>query len=218
MIDPNLGPPSPLANQKTCGDPVTEHFLKEIAPEACLGPRHGETFLRVYNCDSIKRPRPERFQRAMKQIYRPDYVYSHFVHYSTVTEFNTRYYDPNNPLPVHLKRERFDPDKEVFVDEMTEGTLIHARSVVPHETMFRSTVCQVGYKKMNCFLGYECPDSVDWMDDLDRAKGARTKTNMNPHHDENGNFCSCWVNNHVEEYWIPKLEKGLAQHMADVNS
>ena len=66
---------------------------------------------------------------AMKQIYRPDYVYSHFVHYSTVTEFGARYYDPERLIKnIH---EKFDESKEVFVDELNEGTLAHARSVVP---------------------------------------------------------------------------------------
>ena len=69
-----------------------------------------KTYLETYNCEYIKSPKPERFSRAMvsirfmyllvslcyythlisccytqKQFYRPDFVLSHFVHYSTVT-------------------------------------------------------------------------------------------------------------------------------------
>lgn len=209
MVQSNNNNTSPLENQSACGNPITEKFLESLPQDTCLIPRRSETFLRVYNCDGIKRPRPERFQRAMKQIYRPDYVLSHFVHYSTVTKFSADYYDalPNSQA---LRSLAFDPEKEVFVDELLEGTLIHSRSVQPKETMFRSQICQLNYKKMNCFLGYECPDSVAWIDDA--TKGARTKKNMNPHHDDRGNFCSCWVNEHVENVWVPMLEKALAVH------
>lgn len=209
---------NPMPNQNSCGDPVVERFLKDAKTEPCVAPRQGETFLKVYNCDSVKRPRPERFQRAMKQIYRPDYVLSHFVHYSTVTKFTADYFDPNHPIPDHLRREKFDPSKEVFVDELIEGTLMHARSALPHETMFRSTVCTLNYKKMNCLLGYECPASVEYIDAMARQQGRQVRKNMNPHHDEDGNFCSCWVNDHIENFWIPKLEKGLAHHHADLTS
>jgi hypothetical protein len=148
----------------------------------------------------------------MKQLYKPAYVKSHYIHYSTVTEFTAQYFDPGHPYenPYHP---HFDPAKEVFVDELNEGVLIHTRSVQPRETMFRSTICQVNYKKTNCLLGYECPDYVEWVDDAGRQKGARTKKEMNQHHDKDGNFCSCWVNQFVEEYWIPRLEQKLKEHM-----
>lgn len=206
---------SPLENQQACGNPVTERFLEGLTPERCLVPRRNETYLKVYNCDSIKPPRPERFQRAMKQLYRPDYVLSHFVHYSTVTKFTAQYFDPHdNPTsymgPNSLK---FDPSKEIFVDELKEGTLIHARSVMPKETMFRNEICQLNYSRMSCLLGYECPQSVDWKDDLGRQKGRKVKKTMNLHQDEQGKFCSCWVNDHVEKVWIPILEQEVAKHL-----
>lgn len=153
----------------------------------------------------------------MKQLYKPDYVKSHFIHYSTVTEFNAGYFDPEQPYE-NPHRPIFDLDKEVFVDELNEGVLVHTRSVMPRETMFRSTICQVNFKRTNCLLGYECPESVEWMDDMGRAKGSRTKTNMNQHHDEDGNFCSCWVNSHVENYWIPRLQQGLQEHLASLKT
>lgn len=205
---------SPLEDQDACGDPITEPFLKDYKPEPCLIPRRNETFLKVYNCDSVKLPRPERFSRAMKQIYRPDYVLSHYVHYSTVTEYSARYYDPKRPITDFQRK--FDPDKELFLDELNEGTLIHARSVVPRDTVFRSTICQVNYPRMTCFLGYECPQSVEWIDDKGREKGAKTKKFLNPHQDPEGNFCSCWVNHYVDKVWVPKLEKELATHIAAI--
>jgi len=68
------------------------HRRERRNTDPCLVPRRNETFLRVYNCDYIKPPRPERFERAMKQIYRPAFVPSHFVHYSTVTSDMARYF------------------------------------------------------------------------------------------------------------------------------
>ena len=78
--------------------------------------------------------------------------------------------------------------------------------------MFRSQICQYLYPKLTCFLGYECPNTVEWVDDKGRQKGARTKKVLNPHRDEEGNFCSCWVNDHVESVWIPRLEAEIAKH------
>ena len=51
----------------------------------CLTKSDAKTYLETYNCEYIKTPKPERFARAMKQLYRPNFVLSHFVHYSTVT-------------------------------------------------------------------------------------------------------------------------------------
>ena len=86
--------------------------------------------------DYIKPPRPSRFARAMKQIYRPDYVLSHFVHYSTVTSDIARYQKEqangtgDDELPNWAD---VGADKEVFLNELEEGSLIHARSVLPQE-------------------------------------------------------------------------------------
>jgi len=58
----------------------------------CLVPRKNETFLHVYNCDEVRAPRPSRFFTNMKQIYRPDFVLSHFVHYTVATKSMAEYY------------------------------------------------------------------------------------------------------------------------------
>ena len=70
----------------------------------------------------------------MKQIYRPEYVLSHFVHYSTVTSDIARYHkdyptqNADDELPDWTA---VGADKEVFLDELEQGSLIHARSVLP---------------------------------------------------------------------------------------
>lgn len=72
----------------------------------------------------------------MKQIYRPHFVLSHFVHYSTVTSDIARY--QKDQAKGNGNDELTDwtvvgTDKEVFLDELEEGSLIHARSVLPQE-------------------------------------------------------------------------------------
>ena len=59
---------------------------------SCLVPRTNETYLSIYNCDIVKPPRPKGYFRNMKQIYRPDFVLSHFVHYSAITRPIAEYY------------------------------------------------------------------------------------------------------------------------------
>jgi hypothetical protein len=43
------------------------------------------TILQTYNCDRQKPGEKQQQMPAEKQIYRPDYVKHHFIHYSTVT-------------------------------------------------------------------------------------------------------------------------------------
>ena len=116
----------------------------------------------------------------MKQIYRPQYVLSHFVHYSTVTGDIARYHkdQPN----WNSEDELFDykvigADKEIFLDELEQGSLIHARSVLPHETMYRKEMCQSN-SKHKCPLGFICPNSTEWVDDK------AIPNNLNPFVDE----------------------------------
>lgn len=78
-------------HSEQCKDRSTRRPRAPLQP--CLTKQDTETFLRLYNCDFIKPPKPKRFSRAMKQIYRPDFVLQHFVHYTTVTTDIARIYD-----------------------------------------------------------------------------------------------------------------------------
>jgi Glycosyltransferase family 92 len=99
-------------------EPMDEPRLREACPpstkpgalpeEPCVVPRRNETFLRVYNCNYIRPPIPDRFARAMKQIYRPSFVYSHFVHYSTVTAPMARYYKDWDQVGGNFSRRMTD--------------------------------------------------------------------------------------------------------------
>jgi hypothetical protein len=93
------------------GDSLRKEMMLVVAQEALVRPKSAERLpteacivhavtrlLRVYNCDYIRPPRPERFARAMKQIYRPAFVLSHFVHYSTITANIARYKDARSEV------------------------------------------------------------------------------------------------------------------------
>ena len=189
-----------LADQSVCSDPTGRR--NRLPEEFCVGPRSNETFLRVYNCDYIRHPRPDRFARAMKQIYRPAKVLSHFVHYSTVTQSIARYY-LNHSDPSRYRRRVMESDfKDRFLDELSEGVLIHTKSVLPHETATRTATCHYATKH-SCMMGLACPDSTPF-DDAVHQK--------NIFLDEQGRFCNCWIDSHVENYWIPQLEHALAEN------
>jgi hypothetical protein len=184
-------------------DPVVCHnpspVKTRLPTEACIVPRRNETFLRVYNCDYIRPPRPERFARAMKQIYRPAFVLSHFVHYSTITASIARYYKDAPDPSKFIRRVQTSDWGDAFLDELTQGVLVHTKSVMPHETMTRNATCWLGSKHV-CQVGYTCPDSLPFDDKLHQK---------NVFHAENGSFCNCWVNRHLEDYLVPRLEAAL---------
>lgn len=197
-----------------CVDPVKVKGPNKDLTEPCLGPMAGKTFLQVYNCEFIRPPKPDRFARAMKQIYRPSFVLSHFVHYSTVTaDMAMPYVDlkrlKNGKEPsmeIHGSQwERESPD--VFMNELTEGALIHARSVLPHDTRRRSAECYTE-SPYTCMMGFLCEDDVDFVDELHQK---------NVFHNSDGSFCNCWRNKVVDDILVPKLESLLSNKRIETN-
>jgi hypothetical protein len=196
-----------LEDQSVCVDPVTVKGPNKDKTEPCVGPMKNKTFLQVYNCDFIRPPKPERFSRAMKQIYRPSFVLSHFVHYSTVTasmatpyiELKKQMKGKEPRMEIHKKAwENEQPER--FMDELTEGALVHARSVLPHDTRRRSGECYAN-SKYTCMMGFLCDDEVEFVDELHQK---------NVFHNKDGSFCNCWRNPIVEDVLVPKLERLLA--------
>jgi hypothetical protein len=195
-----------MKDQSVCVDPAPKTKKPPGEAQDCLEPVKDQTFLQVYNCEYIRPPRPDRFERAMKQIYRPDFVQSHFVHYSTVTKDVSKYYKdfaPGEPFvrKVHMKSwQAVSP--EVFLDETNQGLLVHTRSVLPHESQYREQGCQTG-SKYGCAVGYVCPDSTPFEDE---------KHQQNVFVDAEGKYCNCWKNNKVEDELIPRLDAILKFH------
>lgn len=222
-----------MENQTMCVDPVPQVRKPPGRPQDCLEPSKNNSFLKTYNCEYIRPPRPDRFERAMKQIYRPDYVQSHFVHYSTVTKDISKYYKDHGPgdpysRKVHQKQWQLNAP-EVFLDEINEGLLVHTRSVLPHESQYRKQGCQIG-SKWGCALGkpgksfyffcsfliqsllsianicsgYVCPDSTPFVDE---------KHKDNAFVDDSGQYCNCWKNSKIEDLYAPNLELMLEVHV-----
>jgi hypothetical protein len=142
----------------------------------------------------------------MKQMYRPDHVLSHFVHYSTITADVAQPYadfmktqkstNPQDFMASVRDRRWMQQSPEIFLNELTQGALVHARSVLPHETQRRTAECYEG-SKYNCNLGYVCDDSVRFVDELHKTNGF---------HNPDGNFCNCWRNQVVDNVLVPQLK------------
>jgi hypothetical protein len=172
----------------------------DLRKASCLVRSEEHTFLETYNCEYIKSPKPDRFQRAMKQIYRPDYVLSHFVHYSTVTTDLAQTKDQAEPGKFVKYSRTSNPNTERFIDEINEGILVHAKSIVPEEAVLRDARCK--YKlHPGCNVGIPCPDDLAFDD----------KMHQDGFLDKAGGFCNCWMNRKVDKVWIPLLEKSLEQ-------
>ena len=182
-------------------DDTVEECTQEMAKKhnPCLTKSDDKSFLETYNCEYIKSPKPDRFARAMKQIYRPDFVLSHFVHYSTVTADLAT--EKQNTLGEFIRLATNNDKMERWVNELEEGVLIHAKTTVPAETFSRETVCVLNAPS-NCLVGIPCPYDLPFSDAL------HTK---NVFHDEDGKYCNCWKNRRVEDYWLPKLNNALSK-------
>jgi hypothetical protein len=139
----------------------------------------------------------------MKQIYRPAKILSHFVHYSIATTALAKYYaDFDSAAEYDDVGSSYRDYNEIFLDELTEGVLLHAKSVLPHETMTRTATCR-NASRHACEVGHECPDEVVFEDEIHRD---------NLFHDSRGKYCNCWVDDHVERYWVPLLEAELTKY------
>lgn len=152
------------------------------------------TFLEAYNCDGSESPKPEWADRARKQLYRPDYVPYHFVHYSAITrglltipqgggKWN-RWYNES-------------PSSERITDELVEAAMIHAKAITQVHTMGWRNRCSFDSKKkrLSCYVGFGWPNS--------------TKSETDTYDPEIKMDYNCFVNKKVEYYWIPRLNKAV---------
>lgn len=180
------------ADSKKICEPTKRHF-RQKANDPCVEPRSNETFLRVYNCDSYPPPRPTSFVKSQKQIVRPDVVLQRYVHNTTVTRELATYYQDVQDTNGYSRE---FPIPEAYIDELTEGYLLHAKTVPPPETMLRSYHCKSG-SNSPCPMGYVCPATTQVNQTLQRKNSLI---------DSQGRFCNCWVDTHVESKVIPSLE------------
>ena len=176
-----------------------ETYDSDQVKSKCFVSRRNETFLATYNCDSVKPPRPFHYFTNMKQIYRTDFVLSHFVHYAVVTRDIAETYKEKNAASKHFARKPAQREKGIaYLDERNEATMMHTRSILPFETSNFERACVHGSKE-DCKVGFECPSTTKFDDKL---------VGKNAFLDDNGNYCNCWRNSHVDK-WIPLLDSAL---------
>jgi hypothetical protein len=149
------------------------------------------TMLQAYNCERQRGPKKE-VMPAEKQLYRADYVKLHFVHYSTITELTMMNKEETDAAGyVWRMRVQADP-KGRFTDELNEATMLHSKSVARQDTANWKEVCK--HNKGFCRIGTPyLPGALE----------------ANLTEDKDGWSYNCWVNEKVEDYWVPKLQAAL---------
>jgi hypothetical protein len=163
----------------------------------CLRKRDNATFLETYNCDFTPLPKPDWSDRAKKQIYRPDYVLSHFVHYATIT---------NDILTTHseaaAEKKRWNQyynerDKsERFTDEVNEAVMVHTKTTVPGNTKGFPKYCKFGFVetwKAKCRVGFPIPNN---------------KLDVNASRPDGYKY-NCYTNDKLTNTLIPKLLEAM---------
>ena len=80
---------------------------------------------------------------AEKQIYRTDYVLTHFVHYSTVTtDAMLSRTETESRSDLRPFRQRFNDKRNHFLDEINEATMMHTKAVPFEDTVNFINVCK----------------------------------------------------------------------------
>ena len=171
--------------------------LKDGEPQ-CLGKNPDATYIETYNCD-ISFPKPSWADRAKKQIYRPEYVLSHFVHYSTVT---------TNLADENKKVRRIQEKSERYSDEINEATMLHAKTTGDGATSNWKETCAKGYvppdrkSVWKCRVGLAYPRGT---------KSVYSEKDMPKLYTEDGYTMNCFPYEKLTDYWIPKLKEALSK-------
>lgn len=113
----------------------------------------------------------------------------------THSDFVTSHADPKG-FVLNSRDPRFEAQSpEMYLNELTQGALVHARSILPHETRRRSAECY-SESPFKCMLGYRCEDTVAFSDAIHKGNAFQ-----NP----DGGFCNCWSNPIVQNVLVPQL-------------
>jgi hypothetical protein len=179
----------PIKERKIC-----EHYLECFNLQIPLD----RTMLQTYNCDRQSGPKKD-VMPAEKQLYRPDYVRQHFVHYSSVTILSEMNRTEFEKAGYEWYRTRAFPDpKSRFSDEINEATMLHTKAIAIQDTAGWLHVCKVEQygKGATCRIGTPYPEDYD--KDRDGLGN------------EEGWAYNCYVNQKTEKYWVPLLEKAIA--------
>ena len=164
----------------------------------CLQKSKDTLNLELYNCDVSELPKPEWAQRAKKQIYRPSYVLSHYVHYSTISKGlveSCASMASRGGKCQHSWKERIPTER--FSDERNEAVMIHSKTLVPRDSVDWRTRCKPDFvesHKKKCRVGFPVPNYEA------SAFGKE---------DGNGMKYNCYSYQRVNEVWVPKLREAM---------
>lgn len=165
----------------------------------CRAKKEEVTYLETYNCEFTPLPKPDWADRAKKQIYRPEYVLSHYVHYSTITKGILETYSMQKDKKWDYWY-REPNTSERFSDELNEAVMIHSKTTVPGNTKGFQKTCKNGKKmKWNekCRLGFEIPNN-------NYEENATTSE---------GYVLNCYKNQKVSDYFVPMLKRKLRERV-----
>jgi hypothetical protein len=161
----------------------------------------------TYSCDSGGIPKPDWADRARKQIYRPEYVLYHFVHYSTVTKgYLQTYQEAIDSGQSWSRKYRERSPTERASDELSEVVMVHTKSLGREMTFNFNTTCRFDREKkwQPCWVAFPWPDE-------------QRSTETNETHDEDGMEYNCYINQRVENYWVLKLREALEKRKENAN-
>lgn len=159
----------------------------------------------VLSCDDAGSPKPAWAERARKQIYRPDYVLYHFVHYSTVTKgYLKTYQDAKESGESWYRQYREHSPSERTSDELSQAVMVHTKSINRDMTFNYENGCKYNRTKgwQKCWVAYPWP----------------LPSGNNDKFDKNGMEYNCYINRKVEDYWIPKLKDALLKRKTAIAS
>jgi len=173
--------------------------LLDFLPDGSTMPKNSTTFLETYSCERELPPKTF-WMPAEKQLYKPDYVKHHFIHYPTasVQSLMSRQEFRKAGLQWRPRHNEANYGNARFVNELTEATMIHGKAVTIQETGIEnrwSRRCKSG-----CHFGFPWPQNM--IDTLEKSAFSKEE------HDENGNRYNCFPNKFASR-WAEKIREEI---------
>jgi len=175
-------------------------FFNTTSPGSCnkcfdpILPKN-TTFLQAYNCN-IERPPRKDLMPAEKQIYKTDYILLHFVHYSAITVVSAMTEKEERESEKKYRR-RYRDHHTRYVNETTEATMLHTKSITARETFNWFNILQSTDPWGK--VGAEFPSNKG----LDDGK-VEVIIKGDPY------VANCFPVEKIDNYWVPKLSMALA--------
>ena len=107
--------------------------------------------------------------------------------------------------PQHWKlRYAETSPSERHADATKEAVMVHAKTIDKTLTGLYEERCKFDYKKkwQGCYVAYPWPKG---------KKGKET-------HNEDGFEYNCFINDKVEDYWVPRLRKALHERQKEISA